>query len=60
VVAWGVDRGSGAHDHSTHQEHLGIMYGDHLEGPCLEESLLQVTQVDMGSWYHIHIDSVIA
>jgi hypothetical protein len=60
VVSWGVDRGSNAHEHSTHQEHLGIMYGEHLERPFLEGSLLQVTHVDMGSWYQIQIDSVIA
>jgi hypothetical protein len=53
VVAWEVDQGLGAHDHSAHQEQLGIMYGEHLEGPCLEESLIHVTQVDMGPWYHI-------
>jgi hypothetical protein len=40
-------------DHSTHQEHLGVMRGEHLEGPHLEGSLLCVTQVDMGPRYHM-------
>ena len=35
-------------DHSTHQEHVGVMRGEHLERPHLEGSLPCVTQVDMG------------
>jgi hypothetical protein len=40
-------------DHSTHQEHLGVMCGEHLEGSHLEGSLLCVTQVDMGPQHHM-------
>jgi hypothetical protein len=60
VVAWGVDRDSLAIDHSTHQQHLGVMRGEHLERPHLEGSQLCVTQVDMGPRYHMQIYSVIA
>jgi hypothetical protein len=31
-------------DHSIYQVHLGVMRGEHLEGPHLEGSLLCVTQ----------------
>jgi hypothetical protein len=40
-------------DHSTHQEHLGVMRGEKLEGPHLGGSLLCVTWVDMGPQYYV-------
>jgi hypothetical protein len=49
-----------AHDHSNHQEHLGVLHGDHLEGPHLEGTILYVIQVDMGPQYYMYIDFVIA
>jgi hypothetical protein len=39
--------------HSTHQEHLSVMRGEHLEEPHLEGSLLCVIHVDMGPNYHM-------
>jgi hypothetical protein len=60
VVAWGVDYNFVAIYHSTHQENMCVMHGKHLEGPHLDGSLLCATQVDMGPWYNMYIDSIIA
>jgi hypothetical protein len=48
-------------DHSTHQEHVGVMRGEHLERLHLEGSLPCATQVDMGpgiicSWIQLLLE----